>query len=204
MALSLTALLAPPLAAADRRVSPGLAYGGAIFTGMFTGALVGAATGTLPYAQERQNQDPNSIMMGGLYGALAGAAILGTATAAYEVASDKPGSAKSILFNTFGFAVLGGAVGAAGGMISYRHKVDYDPKAAEDFLAAAAGGVLSGAIIGFGVGIYEGVFWEGNVLWKAPGKGIHARLGVLDLAMARQAPEGWIPETNVTLADLRF
>jgi len=187
--LLLSALLAAsPLAAAEdesaRKVHPGAAYGGAIFTGLFTGALIGAAAGALPYASERKSQDPNPVIMDTIYGAVLGAVGLSTPCAAYEVAADKPGAAKRILFNTFGFAVMGGAVGGLAGTISYRNKVGVDDSSAEDFLGAAAGGVLAGAILGLGIGVVDGVFYEAPGR-RVPGRGIHASLGLIDTAGLR-------------------
>ena len=164
-----------------RKVSPGAAYGANTFAGMFTGALVGAAIGALPYSIERKDQDPTSVILGSVYGAVGGAVVFGLPLSAYEVASDKPGAGVTALYNTLGFAVLGGTVGAGAGMISYRHKVDYDPNSAEDFTAAGAAGVCTGALIGLGVGLYEAVWWEGRGE-RIPGKGIHASIGVMDLA----------------------
>jgi hypothetical protein len=66
-------------------------------------------------------------------------------------------------------------------MISYRRKVDYDPQSAEDFTASSAAGVCTGALIGLGVGLYEAVWWQGRGE-KIPGKGIHASIGIMDLA----------------------
>jgi hypothetical protein len=186
-----------------RTVRPGMAYGGAIFTGMFTGALIGAAAGAWPYASDRKNQDPNPVIMSSIYGAVAGAVGLSTPCAAYEVASDKPGAAKRILFNIFGFSVMGGAVGSLGGTISYRHKVGVDDASAEDFLGAAAGGVLAGAVVGLVVGLVDGVIYEGPGQ-RVPGKGIHAKLGLIELAGFRMAPEGPSALPNLTFAKVEF
>ena len=166
----------------ERKVSAGRAYGANTFAGMFLGGLVGTAAGALPYSLERKNQDPGSVILGAVYGSIAGAVALGLPVSAYEVASDKPGAGITILYNTLSFAVLGGSVGAGAGMISYRHKVDYDPRSAEDFTSAAAAGVCAGAVLGFGVGLYEGIWWQGRGS-KVPGKGIHASAGVMDVAM---------------------
>lgn len=166
----------------ERKVSVGRAYGANTFAGIFLGGLVGSAAGALPYSLERNNQDPQSVILGAVYGSIAGAVALGLPLSAYEVASDKPGAGITVLYNTLSFAVLGGAVGAGGGMISYRHKVTYDPRSAEDFTAAAAAGVCTGAILGFGVGLYEAVWWQGHGT-KVPGKGIHASAGLMDVAM---------------------
>jgi hypothetical protein len=165
----------------QRKVSPGRAYGANTFAGMFTGSLLGSAIGALPYAIERKNQDPTSVILGAVYGAVGGAVALGLPLSAYEVASDKPGAGITVLYNTLGFAVLGGTVGAGAGMIGYRRKVDYDPQSAEDFTGAGAAGVCTGALIGLSVGLYEAVWWEGRAQ-RIPGKGIHASLGVMDLA----------------------
>ena len=180
----LLCLSSAPLSALDapgRRVSPGKAYGANTFAGLFTGALVGAAVGALPYAIDRKDQDPGSVILGAVYGSIGGAVALGLPLSAYEVASDKPGAGVTVLYNTLSFATLGGAVGAGAGMISYRRKVDYDPQSAEDFTASAAAGVCTGALIGLGVGLYEAVWWQGHGE-RIPGKGIHASLGVMDLA----------------------
>ncbi len=203
--LLLAALLAAPLDAAERRhVHPGKAYGAAIFTGMFAGSLIGAAAGALPYATERKSQDPNSVIMGAVYGAVAGAVGLGTPCAAYEVGSDKEGSGTTILYNTFGFAVIGGAVGGMGGVISYRRKIGYDDQSAEDFLGAAAAGVLVGGILGLGVGFFEGVLWNPGGAMKVPGKGIHAKIGLVELAALHPSPEGLKSLPNLTFARLEF
>lgn len=174
-------LRAEDAAPAERKVSAGAAYGANTFAGMFTGSLVGAAIGALPYAIERKDQDPGSVILGSVYGAVGGAVALGLPLSAYEVASDKPGAGITVLYNTLGFAVLGGVVGAGSGMISYRRKVDYDPQSAEDFTGAAAAGVCTGALLGLSVGLYEAVWYEGPGE-RIPGKGIHASIGVMDLA----------------------
>lgn len=169
------------VATGGRKVSAGKAYGANTFAGMAVGALVGAAGGAIPYAMERHNQDPNSVILGAVYGAVGGAVALGLPVSAYEVASDKPGAGVTILYNTFGFAVLGGVVGGGAGMMSYRHKVGVDERSGEDFLGAAAAGMVGGAIVGFGVGIADGVFWKGRGM-KVPGKGIHAKAGLVEMA----------------------
>jgi hypothetical protein len=187
----------------QRRVSPGRAYGANTFAGMFTGSLLGAAIGALPYSMERKNQDPNSVILGAVYGAVGGAVGLGLPLSAYEVASDKPGAGITVLYNTLGFAVLGGTVGAGAGMISYRRKVDYDPQSAEDFTAAGAAGVCTGALIGLSVGLYEAVWWEGRGE-RIPGKGIHASLGVMDLASLHDDGIHLAALTNAQFFKLRF
>lgn len=206
IAVLLAAAALPAFAAeedAGRKVHPGMAYGGAIFTGMMTGALVGAAAGAWPYASDRKNQDPTPVIMDTIYGAVAGAIGLSTPCAAYEVASDKPGAAKRILFNTFGFSLIGGAVGGLGGTISYRSKVGVDDASGEDFLGAAAGGVMIGAIVGLAVGLADGVFYEGPG-HRVPGRGIHAKLGVVEMASVRVTPAELSKLPNVTLARLEF
>lgn len=214
--LCLLAILAPALLQADddaavasaalsgqRQVSAGKAYGANTFAGMAVGALVGAAAGAIPYAVDRKSQDPNSVILGAVYGAVGGAIGLGVPVSAYEVASDKPGAGITVLYNTLGFAVLGGAVGGGAGMISYRHKVDYDPSSGEDFLAASAAGVVGGAILGFGVGIYEAVFWQGRGM-KVPGKGIHASAGLLEVATLHDDGVQVTSLPNATLLKVRF
>lgn len=186
-----------------RTVHPGMAYGGAIFAGMFTGALVGAAAGAWPYASDRKNQDPRPVIMDTIYGAVAGAIGLSTPCAAYEVASDKPGAAKRIIMNVFGFAVIGGVVGGLGGTVSYRNKVGVDDASAEDFLGAAAGGVLVGAVVGLGVGLADGVFYEGPGK-RVPGKGIHARLGLIQLSSLIVTPADTLHLPNATLFRMEF
>lgn len=186
-----------------KQVHPGAVYGGAIFSGMFTGALVGAAAGAWPYASDRKNQDPGPVITDAIYGAVLGAVGLATPCAAYEVAADKPGAAKRIIFNTFGFALMGGVIGALGGTISYRNKVGVDDSSAEDFLGAAAGGVMVGAIVGLGVGIADGAFYEGPGK-RVPGSGIHAEIGVLQVASVRVTPMDSYPLPNVTLARMEF
>lgn len=186
-----------------RKVQAGMAYGANTFAGMAVGALVGAAGGAIPYSLNRQNQDPSSVILGAVYGAVGGAIGLGLPVSAYEVASDKPGAGISILYNTLGFGVLGGAVGAGAGMMSYRHKVDTDPSSAEDFLSAAAAGVCGGALVGFGVGLVEGVWWQGPGM-KIPGKGIHASLGLQDLAALHDDGIRLNALTNATLLKVSF
>jgi hypothetical protein len=189
--------------APQRKVSPGHAYGANTFAGMFTGSLLGAAIGALPYSMERKNQDPNSVILGAVYGAVGGAVALGLPLSAYEVASDKPGAGITVLYDTLGFAVLGGTVGAGAGMISYRRKVDYDPQSAEDFTAAAAAGVCTGALIGLSVGLYEAVWWEGRGQ-RVPGKGIHASVGVMDLAALHDDGVQVTALNNAQFFKLRF
>jgi hypothetical protein len=186
-----------------RKVSAGKAYGANTFAGMAVGSLIGAAAGAIPYAVDRKSQDPTSVILGAVYGAVGGAVGLGLPLSAYEVASDKPGAGITVLYNTLGFAVLGGAVGAGGGMISYRRKIDYDPRSAEDFLGAAAAGVCGGALLGFGVGIAEGVFWQGRGM-KVPGKGIHASAGVLQLAGLHDDGHTLSALPNATLLKVDF
>lgn len=187
----------------QRKVSPGRAYGANTFAGMFTGSLVGAAIGALPYSMDRKNQDPTSVILGAVYGAVGGAIAFGLPLSAYEVASDKPGAGITVLYDTLAFAVLGGTVGAGAGMISYRRKVDYDPQSAEDFTAAGAAGVCTGAIIGMSVGLYEAVWWEGRGE-RVPGKGIHASLGVMDLASLHDDGVKVTALNNAQFFKLRF
>lgn len=190
-------------AGAQRRVSAGKAYGANTFAGIAVGALIGTAGGAIPYAMERRNQDPTSVILGAVYGAIGGAVALGLPVSAYEVASDKPGSGITVLYNTLGFAVLGGSVGAGGGMISYRRKIDYDPRSGEDFLAAAAAGVCAGALVGFGVGLVEAVLWQGRGM-KVPGKGIHARAGLLELGAWHDDGIAVSALPNATLLKVEF
>lgn len=187
----------------ERKVSAGRAYGANTFAGMFVGGLVGAAAGALPYSIERNNQDPSSVILGAVYGSIGGAIALGLPVSAYEVASDKPGAGITVLYNTLAFSVLGGTVGAGGGMISYRHKVTYDPRSAEDFTAAAAAGVCTGALIGFTVGLYEAVWWEGRGT-NVPGKGIHASAGLMDLATLHDDGVKLSALPNATLLKVDF
>jgi hypothetical protein len=190
-------------AAGGRRVHTGKAYGANTFAGMAVGALIGAGGGAIPYAVERKSQDPTSVILGAVYGAVGGAVALGLPLSAYEVASDKPGAGITVLYNTLGFAVLGGAVGGGAGMISYRRKVTYDQRSAEDFLGAAAAGVCGGAIVGFGVGIVEGVFWQGRGM-KVPGKGIHASAGLLEFAALHDDGISLSALPNATLLKVDF
>lgn len=190
-------------AAPERKVSAGKAYGANTFAGMFTGSLVGAAIGALPYAIERKDQDPSSVILGAVYGAVGGAVALGLPLSAYEVASDKPGAGITVLYNTLGFAVLGGVVGTGSGMISYRRKVDYDPQSAEDFTAAGAAGVCTGALLGLGVGLYEAVWYQGPGE-RIPGKGIHASVGVMDLAAVHDDGIQVAALNNARFFKLRF
>jgi len=186
-----------------RKVSAGLAYGANSFAGLALGALVGAAGGAIPYARDRQGQDPSTVILGAVYGSVAGAVGLGIPASAYEVASDKPGSGTTILEDSLGFAMLGGAVGAGAGMLSYRHKVDSDPNDAEDFLTAAAAGVCGGALLGLGAGVYESVLWSGHAP-KIPGKGVHASAGLLAFSSQLRTPQGWMPLPNATLLKVDF
>jgi hypothetical protein len=190
-------------AAGGRKVSAGLAYGVNSFAGLALGALVGAAGGAIPYARDRQGQDPSTVILGAVYGSVAGAVGLGLPASAYEVASDKPGAGITMLYDSFGFAVLGGAVGAGAGMLSYRHKVDTQPDSAEDFLAAAAAGVCGGAALGLGVGIYEAVLWPGHAP-KIPGKGVHASAGLLAFSPVLETPQGLMRLPNATLLKVDF
>jgi hypothetical protein len=189
--------------AGQRKVSAGKAYGANTFAGMLVGSAVGAAAGAIPYAVDRKSQDPTSVILGAVYGAVGGAVGLGLPLSAYEVASDKPGAGITVLYNTLGFAVLGGAVGGGAGMISYRRKISYDPNSAEDFLGAAAGGVCGGALLGFGVGIVEGVFWQGRGM-RVPGKGIHAKAGILELATVHDDGISLSALPNATLLKVDF
>jgi hypothetical protein len=187
----------------QRQVSAGRAYGANTFAGLFVGGLIGSAAGALPYALERKCQDPGSVILGAVYGSIGGAVALGLPVSAYEVASDKPGAGITVLYNTLSFSVLGGAVGAGAGMISYRHKVDYDPRSAEDFTAAAAAGVCTGAVIGFTVGLYEAVWWQGRGQ-HVPGKGIHAKAGLMDVAAFHDDGISLSALPNATLLKVGF
>ncbi len=162
----------------QRLVSPGGAYGAALSSGLLVGAALGAAGATLPYSMERHNQDGAAIALGAVWGAVAGVAA-SAPLAAYEVATQKEGAATTILFDTLGFAILGGVVGAGSGMLSYRQTFSYAPNEGEAFLAATAGGFLGGALVGLGVGIFEAVIWDGPVQTRPKGKGVHARAGFL-------------------------
>lgn len=197
------AAAAQPIAADGRKVSAGLAYGANTFAGIGVGAIVGAAIEAIPYAKDRHGQDPNPVILGAVYGSVAGAVGLGLPLSAYEVASDKPGAGITVLYTTLSFSVLGGAVGAGSGMLSYRHKVDQQPQAAEDFLAAAAGGICAGGLLGLGVGFYEAVLWKGHAA-KIPGSGIHAQAGMLAFSPLLDFPQGpaWMP--NATLVKVDF
>jgi hypothetical protein len=186
-----------------RKVSPGMAYGANCFAGLGLGAILGAAVGAIPYAKDRQGQDPSSVILGAIYGAAAGGVALGIPLSAYEVASDKPEAGITVLYDSITFALLGGAVGAGGGMISYRHKVGQDPQDAEDFLAAAAAGICGGATLGLGVGLYEVVWWPGHQQ-KIPGKGIHAQAGLLAFSPWLDGPGGPRPIPNATLLRAEF
>jgi hypothetical protein len=186
-----------------RKVSPGMAYGANCFAGLGLGAILGAAVGAIPYAKNRQGQDPSTIILGAIYGAAAGGVGLGIPLSAYEVASDKPEAGITVLYDSITFALLGGAVGAGGGMISYRHKVDQDPKDAEDFLAAAAAGICGGAALGLGVGLYETIWWPGHQQ-RIPGKGIHAQAGFLAFSPWMDGPGGVRAIPNATLLRAEF
>jgi hypothetical protein len=188
---------------AGRKVVPGRAYGANTFAGLFVGALIGTGIGALPYGMERKSQDPGSVILGAVYGAVGGAAILGLTVSAYEVASDKPGAGITVLYNTLGFAVLGGVVGSGAGMISYRRKIGYDADSGEDFVGAAAAGVCAGALLGLGTGLYEAVLWQppGEHI---PGKGIHASVGVMDLASLHFDGQKNVPLTNASLLKVSF
>lgn len=186
-----------------RKVYPGLAYGANSFAGLALGAIVGAAGGAIPYSRDRQGQDPSSVILGAIYGSVAGAVGLGLPLSAYEVASDKPGAGITVLYDSLGFAALGGAVGAGAGMLSYRHKVDSDPQDAGDFLTAAAAGICGGALLGLGVGVYEAVFWTGNAP-RIPGQGIHASAGLLAFSAVLAQPHGYLRVPNATLLKVEF
>lgn len=194
LALTLGAVR-PALAEEQRLVSPGAAYGAALSSGLLVGAALGAAGATLPYSMDRHNQDPGAIALGAVWGAVAGAAA-GAPLAAYEVASQKEGAATTMLFDTLGFAILGGIVGGASGMISYRQTFSYAPKEGEAFLAAASGGFLGGALIGLGIGVYEAVIWDGPVRELPKGKGIHARVGLLSWAPQPGGASGRMVEVD--------
>ena len=197
-------LAAAPAQSAEKKVSAGKSYGANIFAGLLTGALIGAAVGALPYAVDRHNQDAQSVIYGALYGSVAGGGVFAIPLSAYEVASDKPGAGTTVLFDMLGFGVLGGIVGGAGGMISYRRKLDYDPSSGEDFLAAAAAGVCGGALVGLGVGIVEAVIWDGPQRGFPKGKGIHASVGLLAFSPVRPQGEGHVALPNATLGEVRF
>lgn len=184
LALAASGLRADEVAAAlpgQRKVSPGKVYGANVFAGLFVGGVIGAAVGAIPYAQ-RGNQGPQSVILGAVYGAAGGAGALSLPLSAYEVASDKPGAGITVLYNMLGFGVLGGAVGAGMGMVSYRQTFQDQPRAGEAFLSAAAIGLCAGSALGLGVGIVDAVLWQGRGP-RIPGSGVHAKAGVLDLRL---------------------
>src|SRR5258708_1602364 len=79
-------------------VDAGPVYGVNIFTGLFTGAIVGAGTGSIAYASERHNQDPLPIVYDAIYGSLGTALVIGVPLSAYEVSAGKPGIGSNALF----------------------------------------------------------------------------------------------------------
>lgn len=201
-ASSVTAAAPGAASAPVRKVSPGSAYGANTFAGMAVGALIGTAVGAIPYAINRQCQDPNSVIYGAVYGAVGGAVGLGLPLSAWEVASDRKGAGITVLYNTLGFAVTGGAIGAGAGMIGYRRKVDYDPRSAEDFTAAAAAGVCTGAGIGIFIGIADALYQGPGM--KVPGKGIHANAGLLRFSSLHDDGRHVTALPNVTLLKAEF
>jgi hypothetical protein len=58
-------------------------------------------------------------------------------------------------------------------------------------------------LIGLSVGLYEAVWWEGRGE-RIPGKGIHASLGVMDLASLHDDGIHLAALTNAQFFKLRF
>ena len=186
-ALLLLALAAAPLAAEDSAlaVSPGAkpstgaVYGANIFTGILTGALIGGAAEAIPYAQSRHNQDPKPVVIGEVIGSAVAALGVGVPISAYEVGKQRQGAGSTLMVDIFSFGVLGGALGAGAGTVSYRDKVGTKQQdQAEDFLAAGGAGVCSGAVVGLAVGLIDAFLPQGKAEPHPPGNGLHARLGV--------------------------
>lgn len=187
------------------KVHAGRAYGANIFVGMMTGCLIGSAGGALSYSGERKNQDPQTVILGAVYGAIGGAVGLGTPISAYEVGSDKSGAGVSFLFDVFAFSMIGGVVGCAAGSVSYKDNVGVDDRSAEVYLYTAALGVLSGAGIGTAVGIFDAVFYTKEESTIAPpGKGIHARIGILGVEPLHFDGQAVTLMPQVRLAQLDF
>ena len=185
-----------------RKVSIGAAYGANLFAGLAVGALLGSAGAAIPYAYERHNQSPENVVYGAAYGGLGGVLALGIPLSAWEVASKRPGAGIDVLYNTLAFGVLGGAVGAGGGVISYSRTQSYAPDAGENFLAAAAAGVCAGALLGLVVGVVDAQ-WQGPAA-KIPGKGIHASAGLLAFSMLHDDGHRVSVLPNATFARVEF
>jgi len=160
-------------------IDAGPVYGANIFTGLFTGAIVGAGAGSIAYASERHNQDPLPIVYDAVYGSLGTALAIGVPLSAYEVSANKPGVGSNALFDVLGFSMIGGLVGGAAGTLSYKNKVGNNDSQAEDFLAAAGAGICGGAGVGLLIGCYEAFSMDSPGAKRPTGKGIHARLGIL-------------------------
>jgi hypothetical protein len=186
----------------NRKVSIGSAYGANLFAGLAVGALLGCAGAAIPYAYERHNQSPQNVVYGAAYGGLGGVVALGIPVSAWEVASNRPGAGIDVLYNTLAFAVMGGAVGAGGGMISYSRTQSYAPDAGENFLAASAAGVCAGALVGIVVGVVD-AGWQGPAA-RIPGKGIHASVGLLAFSMLHDDGHTVYALPNATLARMEF
>jgi hypothetical protein len=187
-----TAPLAAAPKAAVKKVGAGPTYGINIFTGLLTGALVGAAGYSIPYAKDRHNQDPNGVIMGAVYGSVATAVLAGVPMAAYEVSSQRPGAGANLFANAFGFGILGGVLGASASTYSYRNKVGtLEETQGEDFLAGAGAGVCGGAVLGLTLGLVEALLPAPADQKRPEGRGIHARIGVMPETAALPAGCLW-------------
>jgi hypothetical protein len=186
-AILLLALAAAPLAAEgsalalspEAQASAGASYGINVFSGILTGALVGASAEAIPYAQSRHNQDPKPVVIGAVIGSAAAALGVGVPISAYEVSRQRPGAGGTLMADIFGFGVLGGVLGAGVGTVSYRDKVGTRQQdQAEDFLAAGGAGVCAGAVVGLAAGILDAFMPQAKAEPHPPGNGLHARLGL--------------------------
>jgi hypothetical protein len=186
---ALLAMSSAPLAAGDmaQALSPsacggaskGAIYGGNIFSGALTGALIGGAAAAIPYAESRHNQDPKPVAFGAAIGGVAVALGLGVPISAYETGHPRLRAGNTLMTDIFSFGVMGGAAGAALGTVSYRNKVGTaQSDQAEDFLAAGGAGVCAGALLGLALGIYDIWVPESKAEPHPPGNGLHARLGI--------------------------
>ncbi len=185
------------------QVDAGRAYGANLLAGLFTGAFVGAGAGSISYAG-RHNQDPSSIALGAIYGSLGAALGVGLPVSAYQVAVGREGVGTNAFYDVLGFGLIGGVVGAAGGVLSYRNKAGTPQETqAEDFLAAGGAGVCSGALVGLGIGLFEAARM-GAVSRKVPGSGIHASIGVLGAWTALPGLRAETPEAALKLAQVNF
>ena len=172
------------------QAGPGAAYGRNIFTGAFVGGVLGATAGLLPYALERQSQDPSQIAFTATYGAVGTAVILAPLLSAYEVNAGKSGAGNTVLFSTFGFAALGAVSGAGWSMMDYQTQIGTPrEKDGEVILWNAAFGALGGGALGLVTGLWEILVWrQPDGLIRPPGSGIHADLQFLEVGSILSGP----------------